>query len=181
MAETNADAELERARVIVDPPDGKIPYRPEAAKKQKENFDNRERRSGNKMLPARSAARHLSAVAFSDFPERPRSLHRLSGRTLISDRLLEGTHIMTGLGMRWAIHAATGRANAGSGVDELQRTTWLDAAGDYHSDQLHVLERYTRMSHDTHVRGHNRGSEGVHAAVDNPDAASAEGGSDSGG
>ena len=27
--------------VIVDPPDGKIPYRPEAAQKQKENFKNR--------------------------------------------------------------------------------------------------------------------------------------------
>src|SRR5580704_303731 len=41
MAETNADASLERAHVIVDPPDGKIPYRPEAAAKQKQNFANR--------------------------------------------------------------------------------------------------------------------------------------------
>ena len=28
MAETNADANLEHAHVIVDPPDGKIPYQP---------------------------------------------------------------------------------------------------------------------------------------------------------
>ncbi len=26
--------------------------------------------------------------------------------------------------------------------------TWLDAAGDYHSDELHVIERYTRTSQD---------------------------------
>jgi hypothetical protein len=27
--------------------------------------------------------------------------------------------------------------------------TWLDAAGDYHSDELHVVERYTRLNPDT--------------------------------
>ena len=41
MAETNADASLERAHVIVDPPEGKIPYRPEAAAQLKQNFANR--------------------------------------------------------------------------------------------------------------------------------------------
>jgi hypothetical protein len=41
MAENNADASLERAHVIVDPSNGKIPYRPEALAKQKQNFENR--------------------------------------------------------------------------------------------------------------------------------------------
>ena len=27
--------------------------------------------------------------------------------------------------------------------------TWLDAAGDYHSDELHVVERYTRTESAT--------------------------------
>ena len=42
MAENKADASLERAHVIVDPPDGKIPYRLEATAQQKQNFANRE-------------------------------------------------------------------------------------------------------------------------------------------
>ena len=41
MTDSNADAGLEHAHVIVDPADGKIPHRPEAVAKQKENFANR--------------------------------------------------------------------------------------------------------------------------------------------
>jgi hypothetical protein len=33
-------------------------------------------------------------------------------------------------------------------VTGLDERTWLDRAGDYHSDQLHVVERYTRVSPD---------------------------------
>ncbi len=41
MAENKAHASLEQAHVIVDPPDGRIPYRPEAIAKRKQNFENR--------------------------------------------------------------------------------------------------------------------------------------------
>ena len=34
-------------------------------------------------------------------------------------------------------------------VTSFSDVTWLDAAGDYHSDELHVIERYTRASLDT--------------------------------
>jgi hypothetical protein len=44
MAGNNANTSLERARVIVDPPDGKIPYRPEAVARQKENFASQDAR-----------------------------------------------------------------------------------------------------------------------------------------
>lgn len=33
-------------------------------------------------------------------------------------------------------------------VTSFSDTTWLDGAGNYHSDELHVIERYTRKSHD---------------------------------
>jgi len=33
-------------------------------------------------------------------------------------------------------------------VTGLDERTWFDRAGDYHSDQLHVVERYTRVSPD---------------------------------
>lgn len=34
-------------------------------------------------------------------------------------------------------------------VTDFNDQTWLDAAGDYHSDALHVVERYTRTGPDT--------------------------------
>jgi hypothetical protein len=34
-------------------------------------------------------------------------------------------------------------------VTDLGDQTWLDAAGNYHSDQLHVVERYTLLGLDT--------------------------------
>ena len=34
-------------------------------------------------------------------------------------------------------------------VTSFSDATWLDGAGNYHSDELHVVERYTRMNHDT--------------------------------
>jgi hypothetical protein len=34
-------------------------------------------------------------------------------------------------------------------VGDNEASTWLDASGDFHSDALHVIERYTRTSPDT--------------------------------
>ena len=34
-------------------------------------------------------------------------------------------------------------------VTSFSDSTWLDAAGNYHSDELHVVERYTRSNADT--------------------------------
>ena len=50
--------------------------------------------------------------------------------------------------------------------------TWFDRAGNFHSEALHVVERYTRRGPDLlDYRGHDRGSEGVHAAVEDQHAA----------
>ena len=50
--------------------------------------------------------------------------------------------------------------------------TWFDRSGNFHSDALHVVERYTRTAPDViSVRGDHRGSEGVHAAVEDEHAA----------
>ena len=50
--------------------------------------------------------------------------------------------------------------------------TWLDRSGNYHSKDLHVVERYTLRSPDVlHVRSDDRGPEGVLAAVDDSHAA----------
>ena len=49
--------------------------------------------------------------------------------------------------------------------------TWLDRAGNFHSEALHVVERYTPTGARPHaLRGHNRGPEGVHASLEDEHA-----------
>ena len=53
--------------VIVDPPDGKIPYTPAAAQKQKENFKNRAKADpAQPLLHSRRSARDVFAVPDAD-------------------------------------------------------------------------------------------------------------------
>ena len=48
---------------------------------------------------------------------------------------------------------------------------WFDRAGNFHSDALHLVERFTPISSRRHsVRGHDRGSERLHPPVANRDA-----------
>ena len=50
--------------------------------------------------------------------------------------------------------------------------TWFDRAGNYHSDALHVVERYTPLTPDViQYRGDDRGSERVHPSVEDEHAA----------
>ena len=57
-------------------------------------------------------------------------------------------------------------------VTGFNERTWFDRAGDYHSDALHVVERYTLRQPGHHaLRGHHRGSEDVLPPVENQHAA----------
>ena len=50
--------------------------------------------------------------------------------------------------------------------------TWFDRAGNFHSEELHVVERYTRTGAGRHqLRSDDRRSEDVHAAVEDQHAA----------
>jgi hypothetical protein len=51
-------------------------------------------------------------------------------------------------------------------VTSFNEDTWFDRAGNFHSADLHVVERYTRTGPTSCIRGDDRGSEGVHAPVD---------------
>ena len=45
--------------------------------------------------------------------------------------------------------------------------TWFDRAGNFHSEALHVVERYTPISpYHLQYRGHHRGLEGVYATLE---------------
>lgn len=151
MAENNADANLERAHVIVDPSDGRIPYRPDAVAKQKENFANRasadpEVRCFQPGVPRGAYLRSPFQIFQND-----RAVY-IVYQDVHAYRIiyLNGTPHNDGLG--YAMGDSRGHWDGTSLVVDatsFSDSTWLDAAGNYHSDQLHVVERYTRTSRDT--------------------------------
>jgi hypothetical protein len=151
MAENNVDASLERARVIIDPPNGKIPYRPEAQARQKENFANRatadpETRCFQPGVPRAAYVRSPFQIFQND-----RAVY-IVYQDVHAYRViyLDGSKHNEGLG--FAMGDSRGHWEGDTlvaDVTSFSDATWLDAAGDYHSDELHVIERYTRSGPDT--------------------------------
>ena len=139
---------------------GEIPYQPWALQKKKQNFEKRMTvdvssdkkwhevwRPRAQMLCARRAARHLYAVPVS---------HRagIKPLLLIAYEFASSTRIIR---MNWKGEAPTpswmgwsrGRWEGDTFVVDVtgfREETWLDRAGDFHSDELHVVERYTPVS-----------------------------------
>ncbi len=151
MADNKADANLEHAHVIVDPADGRIPYRPEAAAQQKQNFANRatadpEKRCFQPGVPRAAYLRSPFQIFQND-----RAVYVVY-QDVHAYRViyLDGSPHNEGLG--YAMGDSRGHWEGNTLVADVisfSDATWLDAAGDYHSDELHVVERYTRMNPDT--------------------------------
>ena len=56
-------------------------------------------------------------------------------------------------------------------VNNFNDQTWFDRAGNFHSEALKVMERYTALGPDhSDVRSDNGGSEGLHAPLEDPHA-----------
>jgi hypothetical protein len=143
-------ANFERAHVIVDPPDGKIPYRPEAIVRQKQNFENRatadpETRCFQPGVPCAAYLRSPFQIFQND-----RAVYMVY-QDVHAYRIiyLNGKPHNAGLG--YAMGDSRGHwedKTLVADVTSFSDATWLDAAGDYHSDELHVVERYTRTGPD---------------------------------
>lgn len=142
---------LETPGVIFDPPSGKIPYRPAAQARVTENF-------------AKRASADPDARCFQPgvpratvLPYRLQILQNARAVYIVYERAhsyrilyLDGKPHNDGLpyamgDSRAHWEGSTLVADVASFSDQ----TWLDAAGHYHSDQLHVTERYTRTSPET--------------------------------
>lgn len=139
------------ASVIVDPPDGKIPYRPEAARQREENFKNRLASDPlNKcFLPGVPRLMYLPypfqifqsgnyVFIASEFAHTTRMIY-LDGKPHYSD----AEFWMGDSRGRWEGETLV------VSVAAFNADTWLDASGNHHSEQLRVLERFTRTAHDT--------------------------------
>ena len=151
MAENKADANLERAHVIVDPSDGKIPYRPEAAAQRKQNFANRATADPEKRCFQPGVPRAAYVPSPFQIFQNDRAVY-IVFQDAHSYRIiyLNGSPHNEGLG--YAMGDSRGHWDGDTlvaDVSSFSDSTWLDAAGDYHSDELHVVERYTRTNPGT--------------------------------
>jgi len=151
MAENHADASLERAHVIVDPPDGKIPYRPEARAIQKQNFANRATADPETRCFQPGVPRAVYVASPFQIFQNDHGVYIVyqdvhAYRIIYLDRSKHNEALGYAMGDsrgHWEGNALV------ADVTSFSDTTWLDAAGNYHSDKLHVTERYTRSSPDT--------------------------------
>jgi hypothetical protein len=137
--------------IIVQPADGRIPYKPEALAKRQDNFKNRDAADTlNKCyMPG------VPRITYIDFPFQ---IFETPKYTLIAYEYIHnyraiftnGTKHLDGLD--WWNGDSRGHWDGDSlvvDVTDFNDQTWFDASGDYHSDKLHVVERYTRTGPDT--------------------------------
>jgi len=127
----------------------KIPYKPEAAAKQKENFANR-----LKLDP--EVYCYMPGVPRATYMPFPFQIVQGQHRILINyeyagaARLInmgKPTKAPDDTWMGWS----NGRWDSDTlviDVASLNDRSWFDRAGNFHSNALHVVERYTPLSHD---------------------------------
>jgi hypothetical protein len=139
------------ASIIVDPPDGKIPYRPEALARRDENYRTR-------ATADPSAKCYQAGVPRATYLATPLQILQSPGNFAI---VYEENHAfrvfhtddrphfdatdwwMGDTRYRW--EGDTLVADVVALTDQL----WLDEAGNYHSTQFHVVERYRMTGPDT--------------------------------
>ena len=144
--------------VIVEPADGRIPYQSSAAVKRDAflaNFD-----TPTKLEHIDPHARSLlDGVPRANYdPVGELQILQVPGYVLI---LYESGHAFRAIpregrphlndGVQLFMGDSRGRWDGQTMVVDVTNftdETWLDAAGNYHSDALHVVERYTRTSPD---------------------------------
>ena len=128
---------------------GDIPYKPEAAAKQKENNTNR-----LKLDPEVKC--YMGGVPRSTYMPYPFQIiqgtntmmfvYEYAGAVRVIN-MAAPTKAPADSWMGWS----NGRWDGDSlvvDVTSLNDQTWFDRAGNWHSDQLHVIERYTRVGPD---------------------------------
>jgi hypothetical protein len=149
---SSPDKDLEKAKgLIVEPKNGKIPYLPAALAQKKKNEKNSNADDPlNKCYMPGVPRINLLSHPFQIF-QTPNQIsiayeyiHNFRNIYMKRDKHLEDIDFWQGDSIgHW--DGDTLVVNVGDFNDQ----TWFDKAGDYHSDQLQVEERYTRTGPDT--------------------------------
>ncbi|MGD0436921.1 MAG: hypothetical protein ABSB86_10680 [Bryobacteraceae bacterium] len=131
---------------------GEIPYLPEAAKKQRENFANR--LTGDPEIKC-----YLPGVPRATYMPQPFQIIQGAKSIMIAYQYAGAVRTIplydpgpspAPSWMGWSVGHWDGETLVVD-VTALNDQTWFDRAGDFHSDALHVVERYTPRSPDTLV------------------------------
>ena len=136
---------------VVDPPDGKIPYLPDALKRRDANFKNR--------VTADPAANcYQAGVPRAVLLPTPFQIVQSVGNFAIvytdnhAYRIVDPQSLPHDDGIDFFMGDSRGHWEGDTlvvDVIDLGDQTWLDQAGNFHSDQLHVVERYTMLNAKT--------------------------------
>ncbi len=137
--------------IIVDPPGGKIPYLPDALKHRVDNYKNR--------ATADPASNCFQAgVPRTVYLPTPFQIVQSPGNLAIvytdnhAYRIVDPSAIPHDDGIDFFMGDSRGHWEGNTlviDVTDLGDQTWLDEAGNFHSDQLHVVERYTLLGPNT--------------------------------
>ena len=139
------------ASIVIDPTDGKIPYLPDALKQRARNYESRATTD-----PTNNCFQ--AGVPRAIFLPTPFQVFQSVGHLAIvytdnhSYRMVLGSSVPHDDGIDFFMGDSRGRWEGDTlvvDVTDLGDQTWLDAAGNYHSDQLHVVEHYTLVGPDT--------------------------------
>lgn len=137
--------------IIVDPPDGKIPYLPEALKQRDANYKNRASSD-----PASNCFQ--AGVPRAVLLPTPFQIVQSVGNLAVvytdnhAYRIVDPQTVPHDDGIDFFMGDSRGHWEGNTlvvDVTDLGDQTWLDAAGNFHSDALHVVERYTMLGPDT--------------------------------
>ncbi len=136
--------------VIIDPADGKIPYKSEALVQREKNFQNRA-----KLDPVSKC--FLPGVPRVNYLPYPFQIFQTPEFIAITYEYVHASRTIHMAGQHldnidfW-MGDSRGRWEGDTLVVDVvdnNPQTWLDMAGDFHSDALHVVERYRRTSPTT--------------------------------
>jgi hypothetical protein len=137
--------------IILDPSEGKIPYLPDALTQRGKNYQDR--------ASADPASNCFQAgVPRATYLPTPFQIVQSAGNLAIvytdnhAYRIVLPSAIPHDDGIDFFMGDSRGHWEGNTlvvDVTDLGDQTWLDSAGNYHSDQLHVVERYTLLGPDT--------------------------------
>lgn len=150
QAQINANANLEAAKVIVDPPDGKIPYLPQALITRRRNFANRATDDPENKCFQPGVPRATYVPSPFQIFQNQRAVY-IVYQDVHAYRIIYLDNPTHNEGLGYAMGDSRGHWEGNTlvaDVTSFSDTTWLDASGNFHSDELHVIERYMRKSHD---------------------------------